>query len=141
MATKQQIQQFFDKEFTEANISIERIEEGRVSIRRPVLRQNLRPGGTVSGPFMMAVADAALYVAIFAELGLVTLAVTTNLNMNFLNKPSKDCDVLAECRLLKIGSKLVVGEVTLFSEGNASPIAHAVGTYSIPPDKTQGEGK
>jgi uncharacterized protein (TIGR00369 family) len=81
---------------------------------------------------MMSMADTALYVAILAELGLVVLAVTTSLNFNFLRKPLANVDVIAKCQLLKVGRTLVVGEVTLYSEGDERPIAHAVGTYSLP---------
>lgn len=97
--------------------------------------QDLRPGGTVSGPTMMALADTALYVALLREIGLVPLAVTTSLNFNFLRKPVADRDLLAECRLLKRGKSLAVGEVSICSEGNEAPVAHATGTYSIPPDR------
>ena len=81
---------------------------------------------------MMSLTDSALYVAILGELGLVALAVTTSLNFNFLRKPRADLDVIADCKLLKIGRKLVVGEVTLYSEGDDRPIAHAVGSYALP---------
>ena len=92
----------------------------------------MRPGKTVSGPFMMSVADTALYIAVLAEIGLVALAVTTNLNINFFSRPTPDSDVVGECKLLKVGKTLIVGEVMLYSDGQAEPIAHAVGTYSIP---------
>jgi len=82
---------------------------------------------------MMSMADAALYVAILGELGIVALAVTTNLNINFLKRPAADADILAKCNLLKVGEKLVVGEVSLYSVGQEHAIAHAVGTYAIPP--------
>ena len=94
--------------------------------------KHLRPGGTISGPSMFALADVTLYVAILAQIGPVALAVTTNLNINFLRKPEAG-DLLAECRLLKLGRRLAVGEVTLFSPGSPEPVAHATGTYSIPP--------
>jgi len=81
----------------------------------------------------MEVADAAMYVTILSEIGLVALAVTTNLNINFLRKPSADSDVIAQCRLIKLGKRLVVGEVTLYSEGDEDPVAHVTATYSIPP--------
>jgi acyl-coenzyme A thioesterase PaaI-like protein len=83
---------------------------------------------------MMTLADLALYVAILAHIGPVGLAVTTNLNFNFLRRP-EPWDLLAECRLLKLGARLAVGEVSLFSEGIADPVCHATGTYSIPPRK------
>ena len=94
----------------------------------------LRPGGTISGPTMMTLADVGLYIAILGAIGPVALAVTTNLNINFLRKPAPR-DVIAECRLLKLGRRLAVGEVEIFSDGEAEPVAHVVGTYSIPPNR------
>jgi acyl-coenzyme A thioesterase PaaI-like protein len=95
----------------------------------------LRPGGTVSGPVLMSVADVALYVAILGEIGIVPLAVTTSLNINFMRKPAADRDIVGVCRLLKVGRTLAVGEVLLYSAGLDEPVAHATGTYSIPPDR------
>lgn len=80
----------------------------------------------------MKVADVALYVAILGEIGIVPLTVTTNLNMSFLRKPSAEARIIAKCQLIKVGRTLAVGEVYLYSEGNDKPVAHAVGTYSIP---------
>jgi uncharacterized protein (TIGR00369 family) len=94
--------------------------------------KHLRPGGTISGPSMFALADVTLYVAILAQIGPVALAVTTNLNINFLRRPAPG-DLIAECRLLKLGKRLAVGEVFLHSPGDDDPVAHATGTYSIPP--------
>jgi len=102
-------------------------------MRHRIGPDELRPGGTVSGPVMMALADVSLYVAILHEIGIVALAVTTSLNINFLRKPSADRDLIGECRLIKVGKALVVGDVHLYSEGDHRPVAHAVGTYSIPP--------
>jgi acyl-coenzyme A thioesterase PaaI-like protein len=84
---------------------------------------------------MMTVADIALYVAILAEIGIVPLAVTTNLNINFLRKPAADRDIIGVCKLIKVGRTLATGEVYLYSEGDERPVAHAVGTYSIPPER------
>ena len=81
----------------------------------------------------MGLADAALYIAIFGEIGIVPLAVTTSLTINFMRKPSADAAVIADCKMMKIGRTLAVGEVTLYSEGQDEPVAHVVGTYSIPP--------
>jgi uncharacterized protein (TIGR00369 family) len=92
---------------------------------------HLRPGGTISGPSLFALADLALYVAILAQIGRVPLAVTTNLNINFLRKPAPG-DVIGEARLMKLGKRLAVGEVALHSVGEAAMVAHATGTYSIP---------
>lgn len=96
--------------------------------------RHLRPGGTISGPTMMALADLALYVAILAQIGPVPLAVTTSLNYNFLRKPAPTA-LIAECRLLKLGRRLAVGEVTMRSQGETEPVCHATGTYSIPADR------
>jgi uncharacterized protein (TIGR00369 family) len=123
---------FFDSEFPNNSLTIESAGDKKACIRRTPKQDDLRPGNTVSGPFMMSMADTALYISILAELGLVTLAVTTSLNFNFLRKPTANADVIAKCSLLKVGRKLVVGEVTLYSDGDERAIAHAVGTYSLP---------
>ena len=91
----------------------------------------LRPGGTISGPTLMLLADVAMYVAVLASIGWVPLAVTTNLNINFLRKPGA-ADLLAEARLMKLGSRLAVGEVRIRSADAAELVAHATSTYSIP---------
>ena len=94
--------------------------------------EHLRPGGTISGPTMFALADVALYAAILAQIGEVKLAVTTSLTINFLRRPEPD-DLIGEARLFKLGKRLAVGEVALFSAGVADMVAHATGSYSIPP--------
>jgi acyl-coenzyme A thioesterase PaaI-like protein len=83
----------------------------------------------------MATADVALYVAILGEIGIVPLTVTTSLNINFLRKPVATARVIGVCKLIKLGRSLAVGEVSLYSEGRSEVVAHAVGTYSIPPVK------
>jgi uncharacterized protein (TIGR00369 family) len=93
--------------------------------------KHIRPGGTISGPTMMALADFALYVTILAQIGPVALAVTTNLSFNFLRKPGQTA-LIGECRLLKLGKRLAVGEVLITSEGSDDLVGHATGTYSIP---------
>jgi acyl-coenzyme A thioesterase PaaI-like protein len=105
-------------------------------LRLTPLQAHLRPGGTVSGPVMMGLADMALYVAVLGEIGPVPLAVTTNLNINFLQRPKLGADLIAEARLLKLGRRLAVGEVTLHSEGMEMPVAHVTSTYSIPPTES-----
>ncbi|MEE3086898.1 MAG: PaaI family thioesterase [Pseudomonadota bacterium] len=131
MVSKDQMIAFFRSEFPNAGYVIEDFTDNSIKVRE----QDLRPGGTVSGPTMMALADTALYVALLREIGLVSLAVTTSLNFNFLRKPVADRDLLAECKLLKQGKSLAVGEVTICSEGDEAPVAHATGTYSIPPNR------
>ena len=83
----------------------------------------------------MTLADVALYLGILARIGIVPLAVTTNLSINFLRKPRADRRVVARCRLMKLGKTLAVGEVWIFSEGEDEPVAHATGSYSIPRER------
>ena len=94
----------------------------------------LRPGGTVSGPTMMALVDMAMYIALMAQLGPVALAVTTNLNINFLRKPPPG-DIVGHARIMKLGKLLATGEVSIFSTGVDEPVAHATCTYAIPPKR------
>ena len=135
IVSKTEMEAFFSEEFPQASFVIESFDEGSVTIRRKVDAGDLRPGGTVSGPTMMGLADCAIYASILREIGLVALAVTTSLNINFLRKPVADKDILGVCKILKLGKTLATGEVTIYSEGDDRPIAHSVGTYSIPPNK------
>lgn len=98
-----------------------------------LLERHLRPGATVSGPALMALADFAMYVLLLSRIGPVELAVTTSFNINFMRKPKGD--VVAEARMLKLGRSLAVGAVELFAEGSPELVAHATVTYSIPPDR------
>lgn len=112
---------------------VERVAMEGLRLRMPVADRHLRPGGTVSGPSMFALADVALYLAILSRLGPVALAVTTNCAIDFMRKPAAGVDLLAEARILKLGRSLAVGDVMLFSEGNPEPVARASLTYAIPP--------
>lgn len=94
----------------------------------------LRPGGTLSGPTMMSLADRAMYVLVLSAVGRKPLAVTTNLSINFMRKPEPR-DLIAEARMLKLGKALAVGDVLIRSEGSDEIVAHAVVTYSIPPER------
>jgi len=94
----------------------------------------LRPGGTISGPAMMGLADCAFYYALLAQIGKVPLAVTTNLTINFLRKPGQT-ELIAEARILKLGRSLATGDVMLFSGGAPEPVAHTTLTYAIPPKR------
>lgn len=132
----EEVRAFLDREFPQIHhggrtYSVEAVGPMTAQLRCAYHERHLRPGGTISGPAMMALADLALYVAILAQIGPVALAVTTNLSFNFLRKPAQR-DILAECRLLKLGKRLAVGEVTIFSEGESEAVCHATGTYSIP---------
>jgi len=135
MDITEQINDFLKKDFPQVTSVVEDIGPHSARVRHKLGEGDLRPGGTVSGPVMFAVADLALYVAILGEIGLVPLAVTTNLNINFLNKPSADKDLIGECRLIKVGKALIIGDVFIYSEGQEQPVAHATGTYAIPPKR------
>jgi uncharacterized protein (TIGR00369 family) len=135
MPTQAEISQFLKDAFPQSKCTVESIGEMCATVRHTVGNDELRPGGTVSGPVMMATADVALYVAILAQIGIVPLAVTTSLNINFLRKPAADRDIIGVCKLIKLGKTLAVGEVQLFSEGKPDMVAHVTGTYAIPPKK------
>jgi uncharacterized protein (TIGR00369 family) len=115
-----------------SGLSIERVSAGGCVVRQAYRERFARPGGTISGPTMMALADFAMYVAVLGAIGPVPLAVTTNLTINFLRRPRPQ-DLLAEARLLKLGTRLAVGEVAIRSAGEDALAAHATLTYSIPP--------
>jgi acyl-coenzyme A thioesterase PaaI-like protein len=132
MATKAEIVEFLATEFPQTRCTVEAVGGRAATIKHHVGLNELRPGGTVAGPVLMAVADVALYVAILGEIGIVPLTVTTNLSINFLRKPSADRDIVGVCKLMKLGRSLAVGEVALYSEGSDEIVAHVVGTYSIP---------
>ena len=134
MASKEQIAEFLKAELPQTQCIVEEVGGLSSTLRYKVGNQHLRPGGTVAGPVLMEVADVGIYVAILGELGLVALAVTTSLTINFLRKPSADKDIIGVSKILKNGKRLVVGEVSLYSEGDDEPVAHVVATYSIPPN-------
>lgn len=135
--TRHELEEFLFKEFPQAfhpdcGLTIEEAWHGGCRIRQAYRDAFLRPGGTISGPTMMALADTAMYVALLASIGPVALAVTTSLTINFLQKPDQK-DLIAQCRLLKLGKRLAVGDVSMHSEGHEELVAHATSTYSIPP--------
>ena len=130
--TTDQMRDFFATEFPQSDAIIEEVGDASARVRQAVSERHLRPGGTVSGPVLMALADSAMYAALLGQIGPVALAVTTSLNINFMRKPAAGQDVIAECRLLKLGKRLAVGEVTIRSAGGPETVAHATLTYSIP---------
>jgi uncharacterized protein (TIGR00369 family) len=132
-----ELQKFLHDEFPQVffnggDISIERADGESCLLRQRYSERMLRPGGTVSGPTLMALADCAMYVVLLSAIGPVGLAVTTNLNINFLRKGAPGQDIFAAARILKLGKRLAVGEVNLLSGAAPDPIAHVTATYSIP---------
>jgi uncharacterized protein (TIGR00369 family) len=114
----------------ESGIYLRDIEAGKATLVLPYSEKSLRPGGTIAGPFMMMLADVCMFAVVLSLLGEIKLAVTTSLNINFLRKPAK-CDLVARGNIIKLGKRLAVVEVSIYSEENI--VAHATGTYSIPP--------
>ena len=112
---------------------LERFAAGEIAVRLPYSDLLLRPGGTICGPALMALADITLYGLVLSMIGRVELAMTTNLNVHFLRRPATE-DVLAEGRLLRLGRRLAVGNVIMHSAGDPRPICHVTGTYAIPSD-------
>jgi uncharacterized protein (TIGR00369 family) len=134
--TRKELVDLLRAEFPEAshamgNFEIEEIWFGGCRLRYPFSQNALRPGGTLSGTTMMSLGDFSMYVAVLSAVGWVPLAVTTNLNINFLKKPAAR-DLLAEARLIKLGKRLAVGEVGIRSDGEDELVAHVTSTYSIP---------
>jgi uncharacterized protein (TIGR00369 family) len=138
MVTLDELRAFFARDFPQCSVTIEGIGEGKARVRQEVGEDELRPGGTVSGPVMMATADAASYAAILTAIGIVPLAVTTSLNINFLRRPSAGKAIVCEASLMKLGKRLAVTEMKIWSEGDEDEgklVAHATATYSIPQER------
>lgn len=129
------LQDFLRRDFPQVgdDFVIDALSAEELVVRLRVAEKHLRPGGTVSGPSMFALADVGLYLAILARLGPVALAVTTNCSIDFMRKPAAGRDLLGYTRLLKLGRVLAVGDVLIMSEGDPKPVARASLTYSIPP--------
>ncbi len=121
----------FPQIWARGHYAIEEVGPMSATVRLNYHPDHLRPGGTISGPSMFALCDLALYVAVLHEIGRVQLAVTTNITINFLRKP-EPADLLGKAKLMKLGKRVAVGEVAVFSPGTAEMVAHATGTYSIP---------
>lgn len=132
-----ELSDFLIKEFPQvcAEYRIEKITDGGVRVRLVTAEKHLRPGGTISGPSMFALADLTMYMGILSRIGLQGLTVTTNCSIDFMRKPEAGVAMVAEATILKLGQVLVVGDVLLFSDGKDDPVARASLTYSIPPKR------
>lgn len=126
---------FLDRAFPQVagDYVIEEVAPMAVRVRQTPAERHLRPGGTVSGPTLFALADVGVYLAVLAMIGPEALAVTTNASLDFMRKPAAGADLIADVRLLKLGRVLAVGDVLIRSDGQAAPVARASLTYSIPP--------
>ena len=132
---KNNLDEFLKKEFPQVskNFEILNLTPGSLSMLMHITNENLRPGGTVSGPTMFLLADVSFYLATLSLIGPKSLTVTTNCSINFLRKPSK-ANLICKTRVLKLGKSLSVGDVLIYSQGNDKPVAHATLTYAIPKD-------
>ncbi|PTM98856.1 PaaI family thioesterase [Mycoplana dimorpha] len=135
--TVAELNRFLETDFPEIHtdgklFEVTAVEPGTVTMRLAPSARHLRPGGTVSGPTMFALADVTAYCAVLAHIGPVALAVTTNLNINFLRKPEPGA-LSCTCRLLKLGKRLAVIEAAIWAGPEDEMVAHATATYSIPP--------
>ena len=137
--TAEEIGAFLDREFPQIHLngrvySVGPVGPGEATVRLDASEAHLRPGGTVSGPTLFALADLAAYVVLLAHIGPVALAVTTNVSINFLRRPPAGA-LVAVCRILKLGRRLAVVEIGIRPEAGGELVAHATATYSIPPDR------
>ena len=140
----EEMRAFLEKDFPQLQQSgttfvLDALDRGSCRMRLIYETKHLRPGGTISGPAMFMLADVSLYVGTLSVVGIVPLAVTTSITINFLSKPAAR-DLIADCRMLKAGKRLCVGEVTLYSDGSDEPVAHVTGTYSVPPVRSADSG-
>jgi len=136
--TVDDLNRFLETDFPEVHadgriFTVDTVGPGFATMRFEPLQRHLRPGGTVSGPSLFALADVTAYVALIAHIGPVALAVTTSFNINFLRKPPLG-PLVCTCHILKLGKRLAVLDAAISGIGSDKPVAHATGTYSIPPN-------
>ena len=130
-----ELEDFIDHAFPEGGdrqFDVEEVGDRRVRLRLRIQPWMLRPGGTISGPTLMGLADTAAYLLVLAELGPVAMAVTSNLNIHFLKRPPADQPIVVEGELLKMWKRLALSEVRMRSGDDPEPVAYATVTYSIP---------
>ena len=131
-----ELQLFLDRDFGPlgGDFVVDHVAPDGLTLRMKASDRFLRPGGTVSGPALFALADVAVYLAILSRIGMAALTVTTNCSIDFMRKPQAGRDVLAHTRILKLGRTLAIGDALLFMDGGADPVARANLTYAIPAD-------
>ena len=132
-----ELMEFLDEIFPQVrdDFEVDDLSTDEISMRLCVQEKHLRPGGTVSGPSMFALADCAAYAMVLARIGREALAVTTNCSIDFMRKPSSGADLIGTCKLLKLGRSLAVCDILIHSVDQDAPVARANMTYSIPPKR------
>jgi len=130
-----EVMAFLDEVFPQVrdDFVIDRLVPMEITMRLKVADRHLRPGGTVSGPSMFALADVSVYAMVLGMIGRQALTVTTNCSIDFMRKPAAGTDLVAEGKLLKLGRLLAVGDIHLRSAGEEALVARATLTYAIPP--------
>ena len=121
------------------SLTVEDVTHRHARVRTLITPDRLRPGGIVSGPVLMSLADSAVWVAVLSVIGREAMTVTVDLTIHFL-RPAPPVDVIAHARLLKLGRRLAVGDVLMYSDGDPDPVAHATVTYAIPPRHDASDG-
>ncbi len=134
----EELNAFMHEAFAQAarDFTVEHASMRDITVRLHVDERHLRPGETVSGPAIFALADVAVYLSVLAMIGPEALAVTTSASIDFMRKPAAGVDLIAKAKLLKLGKKLAVGDVLIYSQGRSEPVARASLTYSIPPQRS-----
>ena len=135
VVTFEELQSFLTEQFPQGARygSLEKLGDGWAEMKLEVEEEHLRPGGTVAGPAMMGLADVALYAALLGKIGLLPLAVTSNLTITFLRKPVAHSPIRARANIVRIGVASGGREGYVYSDGMDEPVAHATINYAIPP--------
>jgi uncharacterized protein (TIGR00369 family) len=129
----QQVTEYLDEVWpgVTSSMTIEEVADRRARLRMHVGENGLRPGGIVSGPVLMSLADSAVWAAIIGVLGDAAMAVTVSLTIHFL-RPAPPGDVVAEAQLHRVGRRLATGDVLVYADGQDEPVALATVTYALP---------
>lgn len=130
MTSVLKLQNFINANLSQVDMRVDSVGDREAVFTYLVGADDIGQGNAVSGPAIMKMADTAFYLLLLAELGFDTALAASNLNFSFLRKPSGDLNLRAHCRLLKVGRRLIVGDMTIFSEGDERPVVHATGTYT-----------
>jgi uncharacterized protein (TIGR00369 family) len=130
-SARERLQALLDSHYPFGDVQVETASPARARLRKRIEPRHLRLGGTVAGPTLMALADAAVYLALQMEPAPMLDAVTSQLTIHFLRRPAAR-DVVADARILRLGRTLAVGEALLYSDGDSEPVAHATVTYALP---------
>lgn len=131
MPSIEEVQAFVSDKLPKAKLRVDSLADREGVVTYFVDADDLGYGNAVSGPAIMKMADTAFYIVLLGELGFDTALAASSLNFAFLRKPPGGVNLRGHCKLLKVGRRLIVAELTLYSEGDRNPVAHALGTYTL----------